>query len=105
LKEIEQVRISGGGARSDLWRQILADVLSVELVTVNTTEGATYGAALLAAVGAGIWSDVETACRSTVEITGGNNPNPAAAIHYDHMYDLYRNLYPTLKETFHQLGE
>jgi xylulokinase len=105
LKEIEQVRISGGGARSDLWRQILADVLSVELVTVNTTEGATYGAALLAAVGAGIWSDVETACRSIVEITGGNNPNPAAAIHYDHMYDLYRNLYPTLKETFHQLGE
>lgn len=105
LKEIEQVRISGGGARSDLWRQILADVLSVELVTVNTTEGATYGAALLAAVGAGIWSDVETACKSSVEITGGNNPNPAAAIHYDHMYDLYRNLYPTLKETFHQLGE
>jgi xylulokinase len=104
LKDIDQVRISGGGARSDLWRQILADVLSVRLVTVNTMEGAAYGAALLAAVGAGIWSDIDVACRSIVEITGGNDPNPAAAIHYDRMYDLYKGLYPALKATFHRIG-
>src|SRR5690554_1229004 len=51
----DQVRVSGGGAKSPLWRQILADVLGTELVTVNTTEGAAYGAALLAGVGTGVW--------------------------------------------------
>jgi xylulokinase len=55
LGEVRQVRVSGGGARSPLWRQILADVLETELVTVNTTEGAAYGAALLAGGGDGTW--------------------------------------------------
>jgi len=49
--KIEQVRISGGGVRSELWRQIIAEVLDVELVGVNTMEGAAYGAALLAGAG------------------------------------------------------
>ena len=61
LGDINQVRVSGGGARSMLWRQILADVLGVELVTVNTTEGAAYGAALLAGVACGVWPDVAKA--------------------------------------------
>jgi xylulokinase len=52
--------VSGGGAKSNLWRQILADVLESELVTVNTTEGAAYGAALLAGVAAGVWPNVDT---------------------------------------------
>ena len=55
-----QVRVSGGGAKSPLWRQILADVMNAEMVTVNTTEGAAYGAALLAGVGAGVWHDVDS---------------------------------------------
>ena len=59
LGEINQVRISGGGAKSPLWRQIMADVLGVELVTVNTTEGAAFGAALLAGVAAGLYASVE----------------------------------------------
>ena len=63
LSDIRQVRASGGGTKSALWRQILADVLGVELVTVNTTEGAAFGAALLAGVGAGNWADVPAACR------------------------------------------
>jgi xylulokinase len=104
LREIEQVRVSGGGARSNLWRQILADVLSVKLVTVNSTEGAAFGAALLSGVGNGIWSDVEMACRSIVKITGENDPDPSKTHRYHSMYNLYRNLYPALRETFHKLG-
>ena len=57
LGAIRQVRVSGGGSRSPLWRQILADVMDCELVTVNVTEGASYGAALLAGVGAGHLAD------------------------------------------------
>ncbi|HJZ68084.1 MAG TPA: xylulokinase, partial [Blastocatellia bacterium] len=68
LGRIEQVRVSGGGAKSSLWRQILADVLESELVTVNTTEGAAYGAAILAGVAMGAWPDVEAACAEVIRI-------------------------------------
>ena len=71
---VDQIRALGGGARSPLWRQILADVFGVELVTVNVTEGAAYGAALLAGVGAGVYHSVEDACARTVKITGSTEP-------------------------------
>lgn len=103
LGAIEQVRASGGGARSPLWRQILADVLNVDLVTVNTTEGGAFGAALLAAVGSGFWSTVDEACAATIHVTGSTSPNPEAAEAYARMYELYRGLYPALVPTFHAL--
>ena len=104
LPAIRQVRVSGGGAASPLWRQILADVLGSELVTVNTSEGAAYGAALLAGVGAGIWPDGETACRETVRVTGSTTPDPSAVAVYEKAYGVYRGLYPALKRTFEALG-
>ncbi len=102
LGAIHQVRVSGGGARSPLWRQILADVLGSELVTVNTSEtaGAAYGAALLAGVGAGIWPDGESACAATVRITGSTVSRPSAVDAYHKSYELYQGLYPALKPTF-----
>jgi len=104
LAEITQVRASGGGARSPLWRQILADVLGVELVTVNTTEGAAYGAALLAATGAGAFPDVPTACAEVVTVTGRTAPGPASRF-YEEMYPLYRALYPALRPTFNAIAK
>jgi xylulokinase len=104
LGEIRQVRASGGGAKSPLWRQILADVLGAELVTVNTTEGAAYGAALLAAVGAGLYANVPEACRATIRVTGSTQPGPAIA-RYAAIYPLYRTLYPALKDGFRAIGE
>ena len=103
-KEIRQVRVSGGGARSLLWRQILANVFGAELVTVNTTEGAAYGAALLAGVGAGLWPDVDAACQATVRLTGSTAPQPAEQAAYEKYYALYRQLYPALKEISHALS-
>ncbi|MBU1750088.1 MAG: xylulokinase [Chloroflexi bacterium] len=103
LTEIRQVRVSGGGAKSPLWRQILADVLDAELVTVNTTEGAAYGAALLAATGAGVYPNVDTACAAAIRVTGSTAPGPARAV-YESLYPLYRNLYPALRTTFDALG-
>jgi xylulokinase len=100
LGEIRQVRASGGGTKGALWRQILASVLETELVTVNTTEGAAYGAALLAGVGAGGWTDVPTACKSAVKITGSTLPEPLQMEAYRKAYPLYRELYPSLKPIF-----
>ncbi len=104
LKDIRQVRVSGGGARSALWRQMLADVFNAELVTVNTTEGAAYGAALLAGVGAGAWADVDAACQACVQLTGSAVPESGAAAEYEAAYRLYGQLYPALKQLSHQLG-
>jgi xylulokinase len=103
LGSIDQVRISGGGAKSRLWRKIIADVLDTELVTVNTTEGAAFGAALLAGVGAGIYNDIISACESTIQITGRTNPGDARMIYRDY-YPIYRELYPSLKEQFETIG-
>ena len=105
LASIRQVRVSGGGARSAFWRQILADVFNAELVTVNTTEGAAYGAALLAGVGSGVWPDVDTACTATVRQTGCTMPDPAMAEKYEQGYQLYRDLYPALKSISHRLND
>lgn len=103
LEEINQIRVSGGGAKSALWRQILADVMNVELVTVNTTEGAAYGAALLAGVGIGYWPDVDAACQATITITGAVKPNDRIAAEYQSHYPHYRSLYPALKPIFQEL--
>ncbi|HYK22042.1 MAG TPA: FGGY-family carbohydrate kinase, partial [Pyrinomonadaceae bacterium] len=105
LGPIEQIRLSGGGAKSQLWRQIIADTLNVELVTVNTTEGAAFGAALLAGVGIGVWPDVDTACAQTIFIRDRVSPSPATIRIYQSLHDQYQQLYPALKPTFHKLSE
>ncbi|HNT74935.1 MAG TPA: xylulokinase [Anaerolineae bacterium] len=104
LGAIKQIRVSGGGAKSPLWRQILADVIGSELVTVNTTEGGAFGAALLAAVGAGVWKTVPEACRATIKVLSATSPQPAQVQAYNTLYPLYRGLYPALKPTFDSVG-
>jgi len=103
LADITQVRITGGGAKSPLWRQVLSDVFQVVLVTVNTTEGAAHGAALLAATGTGVFPDVASACEAVIQTTGSTTPGPASAV-YEQMYPLYRELYPALRPSFDALS-
>jgi xylulokinase len=104
LGAIRQVRVSGGGTKGALWRQILASVLEAELVTVNTTEGAAFGAALLAGVGAGAWANVLAACAVAVKVTGSTRPDSAQVEAYRKSYPLYRELYPALKPSFDKMG-
>jgi xylulokinase len=101
---VTQVRASGGGARSQLWQQILADVFGIELVTINVTEGAAYGAALLAGVGAGIWTSVEEACERVIRTTRQVEPIPENVARYAEYYALYRSLYPALAAQFKHVG-
>jgi xylulokinase len=98
IEPVRQVRIVGGGAQSPLWRQIIADVLGVELATVATTEGAAYGTALLAGVGAGVWPDVATAV-GNVATDVVTMPDLGASAIYEQAHARYRNLYPALAET------
>jgi xylulokinase len=98
---IDQVRASGGGARSPLWRQIQADVFGTELVLVDVTEGAAFGAALLAGVGAGLFANVEQAVEQTLSITDRTAPIEENVRIYQQLYPVYRSLYPALKPTFH----
>lgn len=97
---ILQVRASGGGARSEIWRQIQADVTGKNHVTINVDEGPALGAALLAGVGTGIYPTVADACRSIIKVTSQTNTNPAAKRIYDGFYLIYRSLYNSLVGQF-----
>jgi xylulokinase len=104
LGEITQVRASGGGTKNALWRQILASVLNAELITVNTTESGAYGAALLASVGTGTWSDVASACKACIKITGSTLPKDEQVGIYRKAYEVYQKLYPALKNEFQKIS-
>jgi xylulokinase len=96
---IDQVRVSGGGARSSLWRQILADVFATEIVTTNVTQGAGFGAALLAGVGIGVYGSVAEACEQVIRVVAGCRPGSAVGT-YGEAYARYRALYPALAAQF-----
>ena len=96
----EQIRASGGGIQSPLWRQILADVLDAEIATVATAEGAAFGAGLLAAVGVGWYDRVQDAAAAVVSVTPVAAPG-ADAPRYRELHAAYQQLYPALR-AFHQ---
>ncbi len=89
-------RIGGGGARSLLWRQIIADVIGMPVASVNTTEGAAFGAALLAAVGVGLYPDAASACAACITTTEVVEPSAEAAA-YEQPYREYVALYPAIR--------
>lgn len=101
--ELGEVRVSGGGASSDLWLRIIADVIGLPVRVVGTAESAAHGAAILAATGAGVFASVAEACTIAVELGEFTEPGPDAAV-YDEMYPVYRDLYPALRASFHQLS-
>ena len=103
LAGVKEVRIAGGGAKGALWRRIVASALGLPMLTVNSTEGAAYGAALLGGVGAGAWPSVEAACDATIAVTGRDEPVADWAKAYAALYPHYRALYPALKPTYDKL--
>jgi xylulokinase len=94
---VERIRLGGGGARSPLWRQIQANVYGHAVETVAADEGAAFGAAVLAGVGARIWSSVDEACDALVQ-TGTRTPaEPDIVKAMNAQYELYRRVYPALR--------
>jgi xylulokinase len=97
---IKEVRATGGGARSDFWRQLQADIYQSPIVITNASEGPAYGVALLAGVGTGVWSSVEEACKSSIRSVTKVTPNKKRAVAYDRVFKVYDKLYGDLKERF-----
>ncbi len=97
---IDSIRLGGGGARGKLWRQIQADVYGMPVEILEAEEGAAYGAALLAGVGAGVWPSVERACETAVKVAQVVEPDPARVEIMNRRYEQYRALYPALKQSF-----
>jgi xylulokinase len=96
---LRELRASGGGTNSVLWKQIIADVLGVPISLTRTAEGVATGAAILAAVAAGWYPTVGDACEAMVELAGTTPPGPDAGA-YEAAYGVYRSLYPALRESF-----
>ena len=102
---IQEIRVSGGGARNALWRQIQADIYGHDVCTVNANEGPAFGASLLAQVGTGAYSSVPEACDATIQTVDRTPVDPPARAFYDRAYDVYRQLYPALRPSFRAISE
>jgi xylulokinase len=89
--------LGGGGARSPLWRQIQADVYGRSVEVVEAEEGAAYGAAILAGVGAEAWPTVDDACNAVVRVAGHVDRNLRDSVVLDKAYAMYRRIYPAMK--------
>jgi xylulokinase len=100
---VSTVRLGGGGARSPLWRQIQADVYSHEVEVLAAEEGAAYGAALLAGVGAKFWASVDEACDAVIKVQQRVRPNAGAVKALAVQYENFRRLYTALKPLFAHL--
>ena len=99
---LESVRVSGGGARSPFWRQMLADVFAKRVVTLATQEGSAYGAALLALVGTGVYSSAAEVCSAAIREVESVSPRPQEARLYAAGHCVYQSLYPALKGLYRE---
>lgn len=97
---IDSSRICGGGAKSPLWRQIIAAVMNVKLEIIESEEGPGYGAAILAAVGCGTFESVERACEKLVKVIDTVEPDPVLVQKYEEKYQKFKQLYPIMKNWF-----
>jgi xylulokinase len=103
VKQI-QIRASGGGSQSALWRQIQADAFGQSVVTLNAEQGPAYGVALLAAVGAGEYKNVEEACAATIRVVDTTPAGAAAKKTYDRGFPVFQQLYRSLKDDFKRIA-
>ncbi|MGZ3584137.1 MAG: xylulokinase [Ktedonobacterales bacterium] len=101
---LNQLRITGGGARSPLWRQIFADILERPIATLAADEGPAFGAALIAGTAVGLYPSLAQACAETVRLGDEIQPDPRNTEAYRAQYTLYRAAYPALRDIMHALS-
>ena len=101
---VGEIRVSGGGARSEFWRKMQAAIYGMDVVTVSAAEGPAFGAALLAGVMTGAWKSVEEACDASIKTTSRTAADADETAHYNKLYPVYGKLYTDLKDDFRQLS-
>jgi len=102
--ETKEVRASGGGGRSRLWRQMQADVFGTDIYTINSSEGPALGVALLAGVGTGVYKDIREACDTVIKVKTKQEANADLQRKYNEYYKIYKQLYKSLKQDFAALA-
>lgn len=102
---ISQSNICGGGAKSDLWKKIIANVLGIRLDIVKTEQGPGYGGVMLAMVGCSVYNSVDEACNALVEVVDSVEPDEKLVALYDEKYQNFKKIYPALKETLNALSK
>ncbi|MDR3110474.1 MAG: xylulokinase [Planctomycetaceae bacterium] len=102
---VREIRASGGGSRSPLWRQIQADCFGRKVVTINSEEGPAFGVALLASVAGDEFSTIEEACKKAIKVVKTTNPNSKSVKTYNNAMPVYQQLYKSLKNDFKTIGE
>jgi xylulokinase len=100
---VQDIRLTGGGARSPLWRQVLADIFDFPLTYLPAAEGPAFGAALLAGVAARVFRDVADACGRVPQATDAIEPDPDRSLRYETLYQMYRQVYPATQHLMHDL--
>jgi xylulokinase len=100
----DRVILFGGGARSSIWRQIIADILNSKVVTLNVEEGPAFGAAIIAGAGCGIYSNIEEGVNKIINEDKENNPIAENVKKYNKLYTIYKSLYMNLKDNFKKLS-
>ena len=103
--EIDEIRLIGGGAKSELWQQIIADIFGEKISLLNIEQGPAFGAAIIAGVGAGVFSDFESIVEELVEVVDTVEPIKENVEKYNKSYKIYRSLYTDLKDRFKELKE
>ncbi len=103
--DLKEMLACGGGGSSPLWRQMLADTFNCEVKTVVSKEGPALGVAILAGVGAGIYKSVEEGCRAVIRTNPPQPPIAENVPQYEKFYQIYRSLYPALKDSYQQLAK
>jgi xylulokinase len=101
---VKQIRASGGGSKSPLWRQIQADVFGQSACTINAEQGPAFGVALLAAVGAGAFKNIQEACAATIKVVQETRVNKPAVKAYSAGFPVYQDLYRSLKGDFKKIA-
>ena len=101
--KIERTKICGGGAKSPLWKQIIANVMNIKVDVLEVEEGPSLGGAMLAAVGCGVYPDVETAGKKLAKVVDTVEPTPELAAKYEERYQKFKELYPAMKPLFKNL--
>ena len=98
--KIERTKICGGGAKSPLWKKMIANIMNLKVDVIESEEGPALGGAMLAAVGCGEYPDVETIAKKIVKVVDTVEPEPELVAKYEERYQKFRKIYPTVKELY-----
>lgn len=102
---VDEIRATGGGAKSTFWRQLQADIYGAEICIINSDEGPALGAAIMGGVGAGVWGSIPEACDAIIKVVSRTSPNEERRKQYQEYYEVYRGLYPQIRESCHILSK